>query len=178
MPAPLSVTFERIPQSLDAFCSMQASIAAVPQGGAAIIVAALTLYVEDEELGLQCLAAAVDKDRLVEGPGGYLGWKLRPRDQQLVKMQLGSNPHLPRSYFQGAAPENGYQLPPPPYVCRCAHNPTRGEADSDRFKAFVECSGASSPRPVAVQRNDQGLWLAHEWSSLLVGVQKPGQPMP
>jgi hypothetical protein len=67
MPAPLPVTFERFPQSLDTYCS----------------------------------------------------------------------PHLPRSHFQGATPENGYQLPPPPYVCRFSYNPYSGEADGDGFKAFV-----------------------------------------
>jgi len=178
MPAPLPVTFDQFPQSIDSFVSLRDGIAKTPQGGAAMMVVALLLFADNDKLGLQCLVAAIDQGRLMEGSGGYLGWKLGPRDMQLIRMQIGTHPHLPRSYFRGATPENGYELPPPPFVCEFAHNPYSGDPDSGRFKAFIECSGASSPRPVTVQRNDQGLWQVYQWSSLVTGIQRPGQPMP
>ncbi len=37
----------------------------------------------------------------------------------------------------------------------------------------MDCTGAATPRPVTLKRNDRGVWKAYEWSSLLVGVRPP-----
>ncbi len=48
-----------------------------------------------------------------------------------------------------------------------------GNRETGQYKVFVACSGAELPRPVTLKKNDQGLWKASEWSSLLVGVMPP-----
>ena len=52
-------------------------------------------------------------------------------------------------------------------------NPYSGDASEGRLKVFVASSGAASPRPVTLQRNNRGLWKAVEWSSLTLGVAAP-----
>jgi hypothetical protein len=174
MSAPEPVVFDEFPRTLDDFDSLRRRIGQTPQGGAVTMVVALYLYARNDELGRECLAAAVHRDQLVQGSGGYLGWRLRPRDQQLIATQISGSPYLPQSYFHGTGPEGGYELPPAPYECRFEFNPYSGDPASGRFKVFIQCSGAASARPVEVLQDGDGLWLAHRWSSLLLGIQKPG----
>jgi hypothetical protein len=171
-----SVQIDQLPQSVEDFLTLQEQIAGTPQGGAAMMVVALLLYADDVTLGHACLTLAVDQDRLSEGDKGYGGWQLRGRQRQLIRTQIGSQPHIPRSYFEGTCPENGYQLPPSPYELSFSDNPYSGDIEAGTYKVFVGCSGAASPRPVMTRRGASGLWKACEWSSLLVGVRKPEPP--
>ena len=171
-----SVTIGQLPQSVEAFLALQEEVAGTPQGGAAMMVLALLLYAGDVALGHTCLAVAVDADRLSEGDQGYAGWQLRGRQRQLIHTQIGGQPHIPRSYIQGTSPENGYQLPSPPYELAFSDSPHSGEIASGTYKVFVASSGAASPRPVMVRRDPAGIWKACEWSSLLVGVRAPVEP--
>jgi hypothetical protein len=160
-----------MPGSVDEFVRMRDGIAGDPQGGAAAAVVALQLLAENKELGLQCLAAAVDASGLEDG--GCQGLKLRSSNSRLAVSQILGNPHIPRSYFKGASPENGYELAGPPYQIEFSANKYSGDPGSGTYKLFVSCSGAASPRPVTVRKDGAGVWRALEWSSLLVGVQAP-----
>ena len=171
------IEVSRLPQDVEDFVALRDQVATTPQGGAAMLVIALLLYAKNEDLGRQCLTVAADRDRLQEGPGGYRNWELRARDMRLIDMQIKAMPHLPRSYIQGATPENGYRLPDPPYRFRFDPNPYGGDPAAGLFKAFLECSGASNPRPVMLRRNDKGLWKGCEWSSLIVGIREPVEPV-
>lgn len=167
------VQIDQLPRSVADFVTLRDRIATSPQGGAAVMVVALLLYTQDEEFGQQCLAAAVDRGRLVKGSQGYQDQQLNARDMQLIRTQIAAHPYLPRSYVQGATPENGYRLPDPPYRFDFAYNPHSGNPDSGVYKPFVVCSGASSPRPVTMRRDSGGIWKAHEWSSLVVDIRPP-----
>jgi hypothetical protein len=90
-------------------------------------------------------------------------------------LQIEKQAYVPRSYVKGTTPENGYQLPAPPYVFEFSDTPYSGDVDAGTYKVFVACSGAASPRPVTVRRNNRGIWKAYEWSSLVVGVQAPAR---
>ena len=137
-----------------------------------MMIIALHLYVQNEDLGQRCLAAAVHPERLDKGTGGFQGLELRGSNMRLIKSQLGGQPHVPRSYFQGATPENGYQLPDPPYTMEFSDNPYSEDAGMGTYKVFVACSGADSDRPVTVSQAE-GIWRAIEWSTLIVGVREP-----
>ncbi len=172
MPALEPVTIAALPRSIEEFVALRDRTATTPQGGAAMMVVALLLYAQDETLGQQCLAAAVAGERLSEGGGGYQGWRMRRGDLQRIRDQINAQPYLPQSYIQGTSPAAGYRLPAPPYVLNFTSNPYSGDPAAGRFKAFVACSGAATPRPVTVRRNALGIWQAYEWSSLVVGVQE------
>jgi hypothetical protein len=169
------VSIHQLPQSIEEFVALRNQVAQTPAGGAAIMIVALHVYAGDPALGQQCLTIAVDRGRLEEAADGYKGWRLRRSDMQRIARQIQNQPYLPCSYIQGAAPENGYTLPEPPYSMCFATNPYSGDPDSGTFKVFVACSGAASARPVTLKRNDHGLWKASEWSTLIVGIQAPRQ---
>jgi hypothetical protein len=166
------VSIATLPSTVEEFVAMRDQVATTPQGGAAMMVVALLASAQDETLGMQCLAAAVSAERLAEGGGGYQGWRLRRSDLQLIQNQLAEQPYLPHAYIQGAQPENGYALPEPPYVLEFSSNRHSGDPAEGRFKVFVACSGAATPRPVTVRRNALGIWQTYEWSSLIVGIQR------
>lgn len=170
-----SVEIDELPQSVEAFIALRDRVAEMPQGGAAMMVVALLMYVEDENVGRQCLAIAVDREKLSEGPRGYEGWQLRASDIWLLHSQIKDKPYIARSYVEGAMPDNGYRLPEPPYVFEFSDNPHSGNPETGTYKVFITSSGASSPRPVTVKRNDEGIWKTYEWSTLIVGVQEPDE---
>lgn len=167
------IQVEQLPQSAEGFIALRDQIAHTPQGGAAMMIVALLTYAEDEELGRQCAAIAVDRGRLQQGIKGYQGWQLSNRDLQLIETQIGSKTYIPRSYIKGTTPKNGYQLPSSPYQIDFPGGLGSEDPRSGRHKLFVLCSGASSPRPITLKRNDKGIWKAAEWSSLIVGVREP-----
>ena len=169
------VQFDQVPGSIEEFVELRDQLATTPQGGAAMMVIALLAYAENEELGRQCLTVAVDRGRLAEGTKGYKGWQLSNRDLQFLRGQLAGKDYLPRSYVEGASPENGYCLPDPPYAVVCTDSQYSGDVASGSFKVFVNCSGAATPRPVTTEVNDRGIWKVSEWSSLLVGIQPPAE---
>jgi hypothetical protein len=167
------VSLLSLPRSIEEFVALRDQVATTPQGGAAMTVVALLLYARDETLGGQCLAAAVAAERLSEGGGGYQGWRLRRSDLQRMHEQLANQPFLPNAYILGTRPEDGYALPAPPYRLEFSANRYSGDPTEGRFKVFVACSGAATPRPVTVRRNALGIWQAAEWSSLIVGIARP-----
>lgn len=166
-----SIQIESVPKIIGEFVSLRDQLAQTPQGGAAMMIVALLAFAEDEELGRQCLTTAVDRERLQEGTGGYKGWELRVRDRRLIESQTRGKAHVLRSYIQGTSPGGGYALPAPPYEMVFSSNRYSGDVESGKFKVFVDSSGADTPRPVTVRRNNRGVWKALEWSSLLVGVK-------
>jgi hypothetical protein len=170
-----SVRVDTLPVSIEGFVAMRDRTADTPEGGAAVMVMALLAYAKNEALGQQCLAVAVDRQWLEEGPGGYRGYRLRTPDVRRIRTQMSSGPHIPRSYIRGTNPENGYRLPESPYVLDLSASPYSGDPASGMVKVFVVSSGASNPRPVTVRRNNRGVWKAYEWSSLTMGVVPPVQ---
>jgi hypothetical protein len=161
------VQIDELPGTREEFVVLHGDVARTPQGGAAAMIVALLVYTGDQLLGRQCLAVAADPSRVDEGE------RLRVRDARLIGRQIGKQTYLPRSYVKGATPENGYQLPDPPYVFEFSDNPHSGDPAAGPYKVFVACSGAASPRPITVIKGDGGLWRAKEWSTLVVGIRAP-----
>lgn len=164
-----SVELSSLPRSTDEFLALRDQVAGSARGGAAMFVAALILYGQDEQLGRECLTIAVDQGQLSDGGQGYKGKQLSNRSLQGLKSSVGAKPYIARSYVEGATPDNGYALPKGPLTVRFSRE---DEADG-QAKVFVYSSGADSPRPITLRVNDKGVWKAWEWSSLEVGVRPP-----
>ena len=130
-------------------------------------------YADDEALGRQYLTVAADRGRLQQGPQGFKGWQLNTPETQRLKSRILGKSHIMRSYVQGTNAETGYALPAGPCVFGVSENPHSGDAASGTFKVFIASTGAASPRPITVKKNNRGLWKAHEWSSLTLGVVPP-----
>ena len=165
-----TVKVEKMPASIEEFLKLRDEIAVKPEGGATMFLIALKTYVENPELGEQFFVISVDRGSLTEGDT-YKGFSIRKSDLSLIKNQTDKNKKIPNSYIQGSSPENGYSVKSP-YVFKYKSNPYSGDAENGPYKLFVFCSGADSPRPITIKKNNKGLWKASNWSSVLVGIKK------
>lgn len=165
------VVIETLPQTIDEFTNLRDQMAATPEGGAAMFILALKIYIADATLGQQCLIVSTDKGSLVESTAGYKGYSLLKHDMDLINRQLDNNPSIPDSYIKGSSPDNNYKTELP-YTMQFSYNSYCGDPQTGVFKVFVACSGADSPRPIHIRRNDKGIWKASNWSSVLVNIKK------
>jgi hypothetical protein len=168
----MEIIVEKFPITTDEFVAIRDKIAISPEGGAAVFALALAVYGSDQELGLACLTISADKSRLTNG-NAYKGFTIIASDLSLLKMQLDKALYIGNSYVQGTSAANGYTLPSGSLKYDISENPYSGDKASGRYKVFVRCTGADTPRPISLQVNDKGLWKAIEWSSLIVGIKAP-----
>ncbi|MEZ6187887.1 MAG: hypothetical protein R3F62_23120 [Planctomycetota bacterium] len=131
----------------------------------------MLVYAQDAEQGTACLTLALDRKRLVQGAKGYKGFEPMRQDLRDFAERIGGRPYLARSYVDGTTPEGQYALPGPPYRIRVREQPH--DVQPERAKVFVWSSGADTPRPIILIKNNRGLWKADNWSSLTVGCRPP-----
>lgn len=164
------VSVDKLPATVDEFITFRNNIATTPEGGATVFLTALKIYVENEELGKQCLVISVDQGSLKEGET-YKGFSLLDGDMQLIKSQMEKDKNIPNSYIKGSSTENAYKVKLP-YVYEYKSNTYSGDKVNGPFKIYVKSSGADSPRPLSLKPNDKGIWKVTVWSSVLVGIKK------
>lgn len=174
------VSIEALPRDAAGFAAMRDGLGATPEGAAALFVAAMNVYVDDEALGRACLTAILVNDPELVSPASPGDWKgyepsaLVQRRMGYVKAQAG----IARSLVQGTDPAASYALPPFPWTVRARRNAYSVQDNGD-VKVFVFSTGADSPRPVTLRRNAAGVWKVAEFSSLVSGVRKaPAAPGP
>lgn len=166
-----SVEVPGLPATVEELVALRDRLATTPEGGAAIMVLALIAFAQDPALGTKFLTVAIEARHLGDGPDGYKGKQPSGVVLRDARDRIGRAPHIARSYVQGTSPQGGYALPAPPW--RVAGREQPGDVQADRGKTFVRSSGADSPRPMHLVKNDRGLWKASNWSSLEVGVRAP-----
>lgn len=166
-----TIKFTKVPTSTDEFVKLRNKTAKTAEGGAAMFMLALKMYNDNPQLGEQCLVLSVDKKSLGSGDV-YKGYALGRSDMSLIKSQLGKNNEIPNSYIEGANPENNYKVKLP-YVYKLSSNRYSGDKSQGKFKVFVKCYGADSPRPIHLKKNDKGIWKASSWSSVIMGIKAP-----
>ena len=111
------VEFDALPQTAAEVAPCQ-----TPEETAALTVAALVRYTENQEAGIAML-------NVLRGPR-----PLSPQDIQLLKDQLlKDRNYVARSHFNGATPDNDY-TPIEPYSVTVADNPN---ASADRNRAVA-----------------------------------------
>lgn len=160
------------PATVEEFAELRDQIATSAEGGAAMFLLALKIYVENPDLGRKCLISSIDLSALSKSASGYKGYDLTQSSMSLIKRQMEQYPYVPKSYIEGSSPENKYEVSAP-YKYYFKSNPYSGKREEGKFKIFVKCSGADSDRPIQCYKNDKGIWKAKEWSSVLTGIRKP-----
>lgn len=169
-----SIEVPGLPSTVEELVALRDRLATTPEGGAAIMVLALLAYAQDPALGTKFLTVAIEAKQLADGPDGYKGKQPSRMALQNMRDRVGRAPRIARSYVQGTSPANDYALPAPPW--RIAGREQPGDMGPDKGKTFVRSSGADSPRPIHLAKNDKGLWKANNWSSLEVGIRAPAAP--
>lgn len=163
------VTFNKVPTTTEEFVALRNKVAVTPEGGCAIFVMAMIIYQNDIELGKKCFVIAVDRNELKEG-NVYKGFDLV--SWMSIKSGMENYPGIATSYVEGSKAEEGYAVSLPYVIKFGARNAYSGTDASGTVRTFVISSGADSPRPITMIRNNKGLWKASKFSSLFTGVKK------
>ena len=157
------------PKNVEAFVTLRNAVAVTPEGGAAMFLLALKIYVDNPKLGEKCFVISVDKSLLKEGKV-YKAYKLANEDMDLIKRNMDNNKLIPNSYILGSSPENNYKVKLP-YEYKFNVN-LLGKA-KDGTKVFIKSSGAENKRQLMVKKNNRNLWKVTTWSSVLIDIKEP-----
>ena len=156
-----TVTFSQLPVSLDQMKAMPEASLKEPENTAALAIAALTLYPIDKEASLQML-------EFLQGPKG-----LSPYDKQFLADRFRDKDYVPRSYFNGATPENNYE-PSEPYTLTFFENPYSRDNFSEGYLTLhIKSGGADSARQLKLRtKPSTGQWFLWE-QFLLSDIRQP-----
>lgn len=159
---------ESMPDSVESFVAMRNKLAVTPEGGAVMFAVALIKFSEGDPLGIPFLTLAIDQSRLSDGGFGVEG--RQPTDLRDFRDRNGAKPWIASSMIQGTSPAKKYALPALPWTVNVVRSDAAGDDDA---KVFIQTSGADSPKPLRLLRNDKGIWKAAEWSSFQGNCRPP-----
>ena len=156
-----SVTFEKLPLSLEEMKSMPQAALKKPEDTVALTVAALCAY---PTAGPEHCYAMLD---YLRGPR-----PLSPMEKQFIRDRfMDGKDYIPRSYFAGAVPENDY-TPSLPYTVEIQDS-VSPIAEEGYRKFDLKSGGADSMRPVTLRtKPSTGEWFL--WDQILLGqIRQP-----
>ena len=157
------IVFDDLPENMEAFKALPQAALSTPFDTAALTVAALCLYPSDKELCCQMLD-------YLRGPRPMNGM-----DRQFIADRFRGKDYVPRSYFEGAAPNNDY-MPAKPYTVTVKADPHSYD-EQGIAKLFIPSGGADDPRPVKLRQAKDGKWYLWE-QFLLTGIREPESSNP
>ena len=152
------IVFDRLPESLEEFKAMPQAALSTPFQTAAMTVLAFCFYPQNPQLSL-------DMVNYLRGPRPLSGY-----DQSFIKDRFRDSDYVPRSYFEGATPQNDY-LPQEPYRVRVSENPYSYQ-NQGYATLYIRSGGADSPRSVQLRLAKDGKWYLWE-QFILVGIRQP-----
>ena len=154
------ISFPALPKSLEELKQMPEAQLKTPEHTAALTVAALCAFPDDHD------ACYLMLDYL-RGPR-----PLSQMDKQFIRDRfMDGVDYVPRSYFEGATPENSY-TPSLPYTVTLTDSAAQfAEEGYRRFD--VRSGGADTPRQITLRlKPSTGEWFLWE-QTLLVQIRKP-----
>ena len=156
------VEFDSLPQTAAEVAPCQ-----TPEETAALTVAALVRYTEDQEAGIAML-------NVLRGPKGPLS----AQEIQLLKDQLlKDRDYVARSHFNGATPDNNY-TPLQPYSVTVADS-VHSYDQENYATLYIRSGGADSPRPITLRKKPStGEWFLWNHVGLLPGIRVPASQDP
>ena len=157
------IVFSALPDTFEQFCSMPQASLATPFDTAAMTVLAFCFYPENKELSLKMLD-------FLRGPR-----PMSVMDKQFIQDRFRDKDYVPRSYFEGATPDNNY-LPAEPYSIVVSENPYSYQNDG-YATLYITSGGADSPRSVQMRKAKDGKWYLWE-QFILADIRKPESENP
>lgn len=146
-------TFAALPENLAALRALPEASLDSPFKTAALAVAALCRFGEDE-------SAVHEMLDFLKGPEELSGL-----EKQFLRDRLAGKDYKARSFFLGATPENGY-APAAPYQITVSANPYSFETEN-WATVYVQSGGADAPRPIRLRKKPStGQWFLNELQCL------------
>ncbi len=157
------IVFGAIPQTLEEFKALPQAQMATPFDTAAMTVLALSIYPRDKNLSLEMMD-------FLSGPRPLSGM-----DKQFIADRFRDKDYVPRSYFEGAVPDNDY-TPTMPYTVPVSEEPY-SYVEQGYAKLMIPSGGADNPRPIKLRCAKDGKWYLWE-QFLLAGIREPESSNP
>ena len=142
------IVFDKLPNNLDEFKVLANSLMNNPFGTTALTILAFTYYPKDQELSL----AMVD---YLRGPR-----PLSMLDKQFIVDRFREKDYVPRSYFEGAVPQNDYEASEP-HTIVVSDNPYSYKNEG-YATLYVSSGGADNPRQVQLRKAKDNKWYLWE----------------
>lgn len=152
-----SFTFSALPESLAELQALPEAALQDPFQTAALTVCALCAYAADRTIGTQML-------NWLRGPR-----TLSPFDISFLNDRFREGHQVIFSYFQGAAPDNGY-TPDRPFRLTVEAGPY-ADANPGYKKLHIRSGGADNPREIVLRQTADGRWLL--WDQFLLLSIRP-----
>ena len=153
------ITFPGVPETLEAFRALPQAAMATPFDTAAMTVLAFCMYGASRDTAL----AALD---VLRGPR-----PLSVLEKQFIADRfMDGKDYVPRSYFEGATPQNDY-TPSKPLTVQISTGPYAYQNEG-YAKLDLRSGGADSPRQVLLRLAKDGKWYLWE-QYLLPDIRPP-----
>lgn len=158
----VDIIFNTMPTSLADIKALKYADLKDPNGVAALVVVALNVYTQNRDEGIAML-------NFLKGPN-----PLNPSEIQFINNRFmdGKN-YVPRSFFNGATPDNDY-TPSAPYTIKVMENPySRDQLNEGYLVLHLQSGGADSVRQVKLRtKPSTGEWFLWE-QFLLSDIRQP-----
>ena len=152
------IEISSIPSSLTEFTAMPQAGMSTPFETAAMTVVALCVYPYNKDESIKML-------NHLRGPR-----PLSNHEISFLADRFRDSNYVPRSYFNGATPDNDYE-PQAPYTITVSENPYSYE-NQGYAKLFIRSGGADNPREVLLRQAKDGKWYL--WDQfLLLSIRPP-----
>jgi len=169
-----------VPANVEDFVKLRNNIAQTPFGGAAIVILALYIVTQSEDMGFKCLTAALDASLLTHKfcDDDDIAFEMSFLREIVISAQLMADikailtekKYIPASYFSGTSPDMNYQVAHPFTIT--LHQGAE-EPDSELITLQVTSTGDTNKRFVTLTTTEQGLWKGKEILDLLKDVSPP-----
>ena len=142
-------TFAELPADLAGLQALPEATLDSPYKTAALVIAALCRFEQDENAVHEMLD-------FLKGPDS-----LSDMEKRFLRDRLRGKSYKSFSFFAGATPDNGY-VPETPYRITVSSNPY-SFAEENWATMYVQSGGADSPRPIRLRKKPStGQWFLNE----------------
>lgn len=157
------IVFNSLPETYEQFINLPQAKLSTPFETAAMTVLAFCYYPLNKDLSLQMLD-------YLRGPRPLSGY-----DKQFIRDRFMDKDYVPRSYFEGATPDNDYE-PKEPYTIIVKETPY-SYANEGMAKLDIRSGGADSPRQIELRKAKDGKWYLWE-QYILSDIRQPESSNP
>lgn len=157
------IVFNSMPMTYDEFIALPQANLSTPFETAAMTVLAFCFYSADMDMCCKMLD-------YLRGPR-----PLSPMDKSFIADRFSDKDYVPRSYFNGATPDNNY-MPVEPYTIEISENPYSYD-NQGMAKLYVRSGGADSLRSIELRKAKDGKWYLWE-QYILSDIRQPESENP
>ncbi len=162
------VRIDTIPASLEELKKLSICDLTVPANVVAMTIIAYNVYTVDKEAGKEIY-------NFLKGPS-----PLSAQDISFLNDRVMANgEYLPRSYFEGATPENNYTPNEPGVIKVSLGAHSKDQYDQGYLTLFVHSGGADNDRPVTLRKKaSTGEWFIFQDAGLYMGIRPAKEANP